>query len=54
MLLMSATMSVDLDFTAMRPLCTAAPGFGGITRVLSPRCDPGCGKSAHAVVFAHM
>lgn len=41
MLLMSGSMSVDLDFTLISPLCTAAPGFGGITGALSPRCVMG-------------
>lgn len=29
MLLMSGSMSVDLDSTLISPLWTAAPGFGG-------------------------
>lgn len=38
MLLMSGSMSVDLDSTLISPLCTAAPGFrgGGGLLELSP------------------
>lgn len=57
MLLMSGSMSVDLDFALISPLCTAAPGFGGITVALSfcipppPLCY---GNNTRAVAFAHM
>lgn len=41
MLLMSGSMSTHLDFTLISPLCTAAPGFGGIIGALSPPCVMG-------------
>lgn len=55
MLLMSGSMSADLDSTLIAPLCTAAPGFGGWGRLLELSPSPvGCsGNSRHALVRAH-
>lgn len=60
MLLMSESMSMELDFSLINTLCTTAPGFprdyAGVLSIRDELYSPiMCnGNSMHAVIFINM